>query len=321
MKAILYKADKEKEWNAFVELSKNGTFLFNRRFMEYHADRFTDCSLIFEDEKGRICGLLPANFDAESKKIVSHGGLTYGGLIVDERATQSSVNEMMKEIANFFAKNYDASILIYKPTPYIYHTIPAQEDLYAAFQMGAKLAARAVSSALILSNHPHLREGRRNGVVRATKEGLKVEEITDVEASEYAAFHGVLSDVLKKRHNVKPVHSLEEMRLLSARFPDNIRLFVTKRGSEILAGSWVFISKNVVHTQYLAATEEGKHLGAEDLLIDYLISKRFEGLRYFDFGISTEHGGTYLNEGLIFEKEGFGARSVCYDTYEMDLKR
>ena len=40
-----------------------------------------------------------------------------------------------------------------------------------------------------------------------------------------------------------------------------------------------------------------------------------------DFGISTEHGGDYLNEGLIFQKEGFGARSVCYDCYEVALDR
>ena len=40
----------------------------------------------------------------------------------------------------------------------------------------------------------------------------------------------------------------------------------------------------------------------------------------FDFGISTEQGGRYLNEGLIFQKEGFGARTVVYDTYELNIE-
>ena len=35
------------EWNAFVAQSKNGTVLFDRRYMDYHADRFSDCSLLF----------------------------------------------------------------------------------------------------------------------------------------------------------------------------------------------------------------------------------------------------------------------------------
>ena len=42
-----YTPDKANEWNRFVAASKNGTFLFERQFMDYHADRFTDCSLMF----------------------------------------------------------------------------------------------------------------------------------------------------------------------------------------------------------------------------------------------------------------------------------
>ena len=41
--------------------------------------------------------------------------------------------------------------------------------------------------------------------------------------------------------------------------------------------------------------------------------------RYFSFGISTEQAGQYLNEGLIAQKEGFGARTVVHDFYEWNL--
>ena len=50
-----------------------------------------------------------------------------------------------------------------------------------------------------------------------------------------------------------------------------------------------------------------------------MISTRFQTNVLFDFGISTENGGEFLNQGLIFEKEGFGARSVCYDVYALDI--
>ena len=53
------------------------------------------------------------------------------------------------------------------------------------------------------------------------------------------------------------------------------------------------------------------------MLLHNLITDVYADRTYFDFGVSTENGGGYLNEGLIFQKEGFGARSVVYDTYEM----
>ena len=42
-----YTAEKTDEWNTFVAASKNGTFLFNRCYMDYHSDRFKDHSLMF----------------------------------------------------------------------------------------------------------------------------------------------------------------------------------------------------------------------------------------------------------------------------------
>ena len=101
-----YDKSQETEWNSFVGCSKNGTFLFNRGFMDYHADRFTDASLVFRDAKGDVCGLLPANYDQGSQTVVSHGGLTYGGLIISGKVTQTSANAMLALAAAFYGKEY-----------------------------------------------------------------------------------------------------------------------------------------------------------------------------------------------------------------------
>ena len=69
--------------------------------------------------------------------------------------------------------------------------------------------------------------------------------------------------------------------------------------------------------QYIASGEEGRTYGALDLLFRHLVSERYKQFEYVDFGTSNEDGGRYLNEGLIFQKEGFGGRAVCYDTYEI----
>jgi hypothetical protein len=60
-------------------------------------------------------------------------------------------------------------------------------------------------------------------------------------------------------------------------------------------------------------------MGAADFVFDSLITQYSTGKRYFDFGISTEKGGSYLNRGLAANKEGFGARTIKYDTYEIDV--
>jgi hypothetical protein len=53
-------------------------------FLEYHADRFTDASLLIEED-GLIEGLLPANRVEDI--VYSHQGFTFGGLITADTST------------------------------------------------------------------------------------------------------------------------------------------------------------------------------------------------------------------------------------------
>jgi hypothetical protein len=59
-------------------------------------------------------------------------------------------------------------------------------------------------------------------------------------------------------------------------------------------------------------------LSATDLTLDFLIDY-YSRKEYFDFGISTEKDGYYLNNGLIQYKESFGARATVYDHYIIDI--
>ena len=45
------------EWNEFIGDSRQGTFLFNRYYMDYHADRFQDASLMIY-RKGQLYSTL-----------------------------------------------------------------------------------------------------------------------------------------------------------------------------------------------------------------------------------------------------------------------
>lgn len=308
-----YTTDKAQEWNDFIASSKNGTFLLDRRFMDYHSDRFADCSLLFYEGK-KLIAVLPANYDEKSKTVFSHQGLTYGGLIMSKKVSSKCVMECFSLMTEWMKNTLGAERFMYKPIPYIYNDYPSEDDLYALFRNGATLVSRGLSSCIDLQNKIPVTESRKSGLRKATD--IVVRETSDIEA-----FWDILNNVLSTYHNTHPVHSTDEIRLLMTRFPENIKLYgAYDTEGKMQAGSWVFDFGNVVHTQYLCATDEGKACGALDKIIYTLITDIYSDRKYLDFGISTEEGGKVLNEGLIFQKEGFGGRGICYDVWEMEVK-
>lgn len=304
-----YTSDCADEWNAFVARAKNGTFLFDRGYMDYHADRFADHSLMFYRE-GRLYALLPACI-ADDGTLWSHRGLTYGGLIMSADCTASAMVELMHELNGWLAM-IGVKRVVYKAVPWIYHRLPAEEDLYAMYrECDAKLMAREISSTIFLESPVRWSHGRKCGVSKARNRGIIVERSTDLHG-----FWSVLDGNLVSRYGVHPVHTAEEMELLMSRFPDRIFLYTAVRDGEVLGGTLLYDTGRVVHSQYISACEEGKRLGAIDAIYDRVLNRDFACRRYFDFGKSTEEHGMRLNESLIFQKEGFGGRGVCYDTYE-----
>jgi hypothetical protein len=81
----------------------------------------------------------------------------------------------------------------------------------------------------------------------------------------------------------------------------------------------MFNSSQVAHVQYISTSPRGREVGALDLLFATLIERDYVNQAYFDFGISNEHDGRILNVGLVEQKEGFGARAVAHDYYEITL--
>lgn len=307
-----YKEEDFKLWNEFVASSKNGTFLLDRNFMDYHADRFVDSSLMFF-EGNKLVAVLPANYDESSNTLYSHQGLTYGGLIMSKKITARAVMEIFDLILAFMHDELGAKRFIYKPIPYIYNRYVGEEDLYALYRHGARLVSRGLSSCIEMENRLPFTESRKSGLRKAID--IRVEETDYVED-----FWNILNEVLTSLHHVTPVHSIDEIKLLMSRFPERIKLFGAFDSSDkMLAGCLAFDFGNVLHTQYLASTNEGKSKGALDKLVSTLICTQYRDCQYFDFGISTEQSGTILNEGLIFQKEGFGGRGVCYDHWLIEI--
>ena len=300
------------EWNQFVAESKNGVFLFDRKYMDYHADRFCDHSLMFYSD-GRLLAVLPAHLSGDT--LCSHNGLTYGGLVMSSRLTVVQTMHLFREM-NEYLRSQGIRHVSYKAIPWIYHRLSAEEDLYALYhECHARIVARDFATNIYLSAGLRWERVRRRGIVRAQIAGVVVER-----SDHYEAFWQVLADNLMNKYGVKPVHSLQEIELLHGRFPQNIQLYQAVREGKVLGGVVLYISSQVVHAQYSSASPEGKKLGVIDLLYDQIF-KDYRDYPYFDFGRSTEHpDGSGLNENLVFQKEGYGGRGLCYDIYEWEVK-
>jgi hypothetical protein len=308
--AVRYDASHRAAWDTFVERSKNGTFLFRRDYMEYHADRFQDHSLLFF-EGTTLAALFPANRAGD--ELVSHGGLTFGGVVSDDDMKVPTMIAVLGALREH-AKAQGMTKIVYKTIPHIYHRIPAEEDLYALFVAGARLYRRDVSSTILQSTPVGFAKGRRGCIKKGIAHGVTVRRTDD-----YAGFMRIEEDHLQRKHGKKPVHSASEMAMLAGRFPENIRLFAGYLGDEMLGGVILYVSRHVAHAQYIAATEHGKSLGALDVVMASLLQEHFKDIRYFDFGISTDRAGLHLDEGLIANKESFGARATVYDFYEIPV--
>jgi hypothetical protein len=297
-------------WDEFVATSKNGTFLLMRDYMEYHADRFEDASLLVRVD-GTLAALLPAH--RAGTQIHSHQGLTYGGFIVCARMTTPRMLDVFAAATDHLRRER-ATTLVYKTVPHIYHRLPAEEDRYALFRANAVLYRRDLLSSIDMERRPPPQERRRRGAAKAARAGVEVAESDD-----WGAYWALLESHLRSRYDVAPVHSFAEISLLRARFPRSIRLFTARRSGALLGGVVIYETEEVAHLQYAAADAEGFALGALDRLFLHLLDDTFARKRWFDFGNSTEQQGRWLNDGLVEQKEGFGGRAVAHDFYTVTL--
>jgi len=307
---VRYTQERKDQWDRFIGSAKNGTFLFCRDYMDYHSNRFTDHSLLMF-RKGELLAVLPANLTSENK-IVSHQGLTFGGLVLQPDATLCEALESFHASLEFLeAGGIDQ--LTYKRIPRFYSLMPDDEVDYALFLLEARLSRRDCALVVSQQNRLPFRKGRKSEISKARRFAIRI-----VEEADFAAFwEHVLIPKLESRYGVKPVHSLDEITSLASFFPRNILQFSAYSDGQIVAGATIFETPMAAHAQYSAVTDKGQQMGALDALYAWLITERYKDKQYFDFGISNEQNGRALNHGLLDWKEAFGGRSCAHDFFEV----
>ncbi len=310
IEVVRYTADKKEEWDKFVEHSKTDCFMFLRDYMDYHADRFSDLSLMVYNENS-LCMLIPANQTEDT--LYSHLGLTFGGFVSTKHAN-TKINIELFYCALKYLKGHGIKKVIYKTQPNIYKKVFGDEDQYIMFISKATLTSRLMTSVIDFSMSVPYSKDRVRNFKKSIRKRVYIKESDNLQE-----FWEIVEANLKHRHNTKPVHSYQEIKLLQHRFPKRIRLLSAYQDTTMVGGALIYLFDHVVKVQYAHASPLGKSLGANDALYMYLINEYKSGYRYLDFGTSNEAQGRILNEGLLYQKEGFGARTITMDTYQINL--
>ncbi|WP_445454184.1 GNAT family N-acetyltransferase [Flavobacterium sp. 25HG05S-40] len=304
-----YTAEDYVLWNAFVSTANNATFLFHRDFMEYHKDRFLDYSLLIFEEDTLKC-IIPANRVEDT--LFSHQGLTYGGFVFDAKIKLGEVIAIAKAVLAFLNQKGIKRLQL-KLIPSIYNSFFAEAIEYVLFLTQAQLIRRDCLSVIDLTKPYTITRTRKESIRRGEKQQLVIKEELEFDLF----WNDILIPNLDHKHQAKPVHTAEEITKLQQKFPKNIRHFNVYHQEKIVAGSTIFITDTVAHPQYISGNPQKNALGSLDYLYHYLIADVFKDQNFFDFGPSHEDNGKKINEGILFWKESFGAKTTVQDSYQL----
>lgn len=292
---IRYENRFKNQWDNFVDEAKNSTFLFKRDFMEYHSDRFDDFSLLFflDDE---LVALLPAcKIDTVC---YSHKGLTYGGLILNERIGKNDYFKLYDSLKIFLKHNNFSCFVLKQQHNAFNKDIFAWTNQYfdTILKKELNLTADLFNLNISKSKLKHYKRNEKNAFE------IKIE-------NDFSAFWiDVLQPLLWNKYSTKPVHSLKEIQSLKNKFPENIHQYSLYYNDRIIAGITIFVSNNVVKSQYGAATDLGKKLRAMDyLFIKLLYHYKDLKYHYFDMGTVTDSNSKdNINIGMLQQKKELG---------------
>lgn len=318
MQAYPYHPNDEPLWDELAARSVNGTFLHTRRFLSYHKNRFRDASLMIRDEHDRLVGLLPAAIAPNDDRVViSHPGITYGGLVRTADLYGPWLMASMEACVQYYRQS-GFERLQYKPIPYIYHHSPADDDLYTLFRLGATVWRTDLCAAVNLRARGTLSRNRKTGIKRSQAAGIEI----CTEAVHLSELWAILETQLADRHEARPVHTLQEIHTIYELFPLNVSCVTALSDGRVVAGIVLFDTPRVTRAQYSAADDYAREVSALDLVFDTAIATSAQqGKWYFDFGNSNEANGMILNEGLYRYKIGLGAGGLVQSFYDLTLHR
>jgi hypothetical protein len=301
-------------WDEFILNSNSPSFLYSRKYLAYHKNRFKDHSILIFNNDNLIAVFPAAISMVDKSQIISHPGLSYGGLVLKTKLFGITVFKLLEVIFMYF-KSQGYKKINYYPIPFFYKKINYDDDIFFLISnFKAEVSSSNISSTIDLNSNIDISNRRKRALRKSYKNNLSIcEDLNFLEI-----YWMLLTKNLRDRYKVDPVHSFAEISHLISLFPENIKFYSVFHNNNMISGTVLYLINNVVHTQYVASNSIGRDYFALDFLYNHLLDKyRSMEYRWFDFGKSNDIH--YLNNSLYQFKNEFGAGSFTTNNYVVNL--
>jgi len=278
--------------------------------MDYHQDRFQDYSLLVFKIK-KLIAVLPAN--RVERTLHSHQGLSYGGFVVNNTIRIEDYTEAFKQML-LYLEVQEIDFLVIKKLPFIYHKHLNGELDYLMYKLEATTIV--FDSYFVIDNLEDYKpnRNRKRALLKANSNNLELSS-NGLELF----WEEILAPNLKNKFNVKPVHTLSEIKKLMDMFPEQMKFYSAKVESSVKAGVVVFITHKVLHFQYSSGDEDRTDTSALDFLFHEII-KKYNTKAYVSFGSSSTNKTLKINKGLAYWKESFGAKTIVQEHIKLVVR-
>lgn len=313
-----YKDSLRPQWESFVTAANNGTIFHRQQFLDYHpAGRFDNRHLMIYDGQ-RLAAVMPALVREEpaGTAVISYGGASYGGLVTAPGLGIAQFSRMAEAITEYWLREGAKRIIITQP-PLIYMRQPHQYWEFALARLGYVYLKREITAAIPLDFSREeditasFRPETRTALRKSYRSGVAVQISHNLEE-----FYRILEGNLSSRHNVKPTHTLTELKKLKKLLPDDILQFTSYLNGRPVAGMTVFAcNPRVILAFYISHDQEYQEFRPVNSVYHRVIQWGWNnGFKHLDLGTFTLN--MEPNWGLGRFKEGFGARGFLRETFE-----
>ncbi len=301
--------------------ANNGTIFHRQQFLDYHPqDRFDNHHLMLYDGT-RLAAVMPALIKDEhgNKTVISYGGASYGGLVIAKGLGIAEINRMAEAATEYWSRQEVKRILITQP-PLIYMQQPNQYIDFSLAQLGYSCLKREITAVIPLefsdeeSIISSFRPETRTALRKSYRSGITARASEDIDE-----FYRVLEKNLGSRHEVKPTHTLAELKRLKKLLPKSILQFTSYLGKTPVAGMTVFVCNSKVILAFYISHDQNyqEHRPVNSVCHQVIKWGWGNGFKYLDLGTITINMQPNWDLGRF--KEGFGAGGFIKETHELRL--
>lgn len=323
---ILNQNKEDKELELFLSRSDNCTIFHRPSFLAYHDiskfTRFRDFEyqhFIFRNDKNKISAFIPgASYVSEENKRIYKTPFysSYGGIVYDSQFKFADFEKIIDLFIEFL-KSENTNEIYFTQTADCYCGEKSEKNNYISYILKLKgFELTNIEMILVKKTCDDFTGSFHNTIQRQIKQALNngiefraENKITDESYS--------LLVKSQSRLGGNPTHSIEELKLISNYFPENIITFSALHKGSIAAGIIGFLgNRNALNTFYIFDDEEQRDIkGMQFVYYNVLNWAKDKNIKFVDFGPATF--GLTPHYSLINYKEKYGSIPMLRNTFTL----